>query len=238
MVIAPTDKQAMVAPLQRPDGAGVKVVTVDTFIGDGDYGAGPVKFPLSYIGSDNLQGGKIACDALVKAIGSGKVYVQNVKPGISTTDQREQGCRQSIQAAGGGVSLVGVDYNEDSAARAAEQTSAVLQRSPDLKGIFGTNVFSAEGAAQAVKNARLSGTVKVAAFDATEQAIADLKSNVVDIVIAQKPADMGSTGVQYAFDAMNGKTGDIKKRVPTGYVTITHDNVDTPEAQAAVYKSS
>jgi ribose transport system substrate-binding protein len=236
LVIAPTDKQAMIAPLQRAQSAGIKVVTVDTFVGDGDYANGPVKFPLSYIGSDNTQGGKIACDALVKAIGSGKVYIQNVQPGISTTDQREQGCRSALAA--GGATLTGVDYNEDSAAKAAEQTSAVISRTPDLKGIFGTNVFSAEGAAQAVKNARLTGTIKVANFDAPQQAITDLQNNVVDIVIAQKPAEMGSTGVQYAVDAMNGRTGDLKKRVPTGYVVITRDNVNTPEAQNAVYKSA
>src|SRR5919205_873566 len=65
---------------------------------DGDYENGPVTFPLSYIGSDNVQGGQIACEALIAASGgSGTFYIQNVKPGISTTDQREQGCKQAIE---------------------------------------------------------------------------------------------------------------------------------------------
>ena len=75
--------------------------------------------------------------------------------------------------------LVGVDYNNDSAANAAQQTTALLQRSPDLSGIFGANLFSAEGAAQAVKNANLSGVVQVANFDAPEQAISDLRAGTV-----------------------------------------------------------
>ena len=50
-----------------------------------------------------------------------------------------------VEATGGKVELVGVDYNDDSAAKAAEQTSAVLQRVPDLSGVFGANLFSAEG---------------------------------------------------------------------------------------------
>ncbi|MBV9578863.1 MAG: substrate-binding domain-containing protein, partial [Chloroflexi bacterium] len=156
--------------------------------------------------------------------------------GISTTDQREQGCRQAIQAAGDQATLVGVDYNGDSAATAAQQTSAVLQRTPDLTGIFGANLFSAEGAAQAIKNANLSGSVKIANFDAPEQAIADLRAGTVDLVIAQKPADMGTTGVDYAMQAISGDTSQIQKRVPTGYVVITRDNVDTQEAQDAIYK--
>lgn len=238
LLIAATDKQAMIEPLKRAADAGIKVISVDTFIGDGDYEKGPVTFPLSYIGSDNQQGGKIACEALIKAIGGkGKLYIQNVKPGISTTDQREQGCKDAINATNGTVTLVGTDYNDDSAAKAAEQTTAVLQRTPDLSGVFGTNLFSAEGAAQAVKNANLQGTVKIANFDAPEQAIKDLRDGVVDLVIAQKPGDMGSTAVEYAVNAIKGDTSGIKKRVPTGYVVIDKTNVDTPEAQAAIYKS-
>ncbi|HEX2911556.1 MAG TPA: ABC transporter substrate-binding protein [Chloroflexia bacterium] len=239
LIIAACDKQAMIAPLKRANDAGIKVISVDTFIGDGDYEKGPVTFPLSYIGSDNVQGGKIAGDALIKAIGGkGKLYIQNVKPGISTTDQREQGCKDAINASGGAVTLAGVDYNGDSAAKAAEQTAAVLQRTPDLAGIFGCNLFSAEGAAQAVKNVNKTGAIKIANFDAPEQAIKDLRDGVVDLVIAQKPSEMGSTAVDYAVKALKGDTSSLKKRVPTGYVVIDKTNVDTPEAQNAIYKSS
>jgi ribose transport system substrate-binding protein len=238
LIIAATDKQAMIPPLQRAADAGIPIISVDTFIGDGDYENGPVTFPLSYIGSDNTEGGRIACQALIDAVGgAGSFYIQNVKPGISTTDQREQGCKDAVAAAGGSATLLGVDYNDDSAANAAQQTTAVLQRAPNLSGIFGANVFSAEGAAQAVKNANLSGTVKVANFDAPEQAIADLRAGTVDLVIAQKPSDMGSTGVHYALQAIGGDTSQLQKRVPTGYVVITRDNVDSADAQAAIYKS-
>src|SRR5437763_9886804 len=91
MIIAACDKQAMIAPLQRANDAGIKVISVDTFIGNGDYTSGPVTFLLSYIGSDNVQGGKIAGDALIKAIGNkGGIFTEKVKTGISTTDQRQQ----------------------------------------------------------------------------------------------------------------------------------------------------
>ena len=238
LLIAATDKQAMIEPMKRANDAGIKVISVDTYIGDGDYEKGPVTFPISYIGSDNVLGGKIACEALIKAIGGkGKIYIQNVKPGISTTDQREQGCKEAIDATKGAVTLVGVDYNDDNSAKAAEQTAAVLQRNPDLSAVFGTNLFSARGAAQAVKNAGLAGTVKIANFDAPEAAIQDLRDGVVDLVIAQKPAEIGATAVEYAVKAIKGETADLKKRVATGYVVIDRNNVDTPEAQGAIYKS-
>lgn len=238
--IAATDKQALIEPMRGAFDLGINIFSVDTYIGDtaGDYTSGDITFPLSYIGSDNVEGGRAACQAIIDAIGgTGKIYIQNVRPGVSTTDQREQGCREAIEATGGAVELVGVDYNDDSAAKAAEQTAAVLQRVPDLSGVFGANLFSAEGASQAVQNAGLAGTVKVAAFDAPEAAIEDLRNEVVDIVIAQHPYEMGQKCIEFAVAAAAGDTDSIDKRWPTGYTIITRENVDTPESQQAIYKS-
>ena len=241
MIIAACDKQAMIAPLQNANNAGIKVISVDTFIGNGDYVNGPVTFPLSYVGSDNVQGGKIAGQSLISAIGNkGGIYIENVTPGISTTDQRQQGCVEAIQATNGAVTLVGSNYDNDSAATASQQVSALLASSKgsQVNGIFGTNLFSAEGAAQAVKNANKQGQIKIANFDAPVEAINDLNNGVVDLVIAQKPSDMGSTAVQYGVYALTGKTSSIQKRVATGYVVINKTNVNDPASQAAIYKSS
>ena len=238
--IAATDKQAMVEPMKAAFDKGIHIISVDTFIGDsaGDYTTGSVTFPLSYVGSNNVEGGKIGCEAIIEAIGgTGKIYIQNVKPGVSTTDQREQGCREAIEATNGAVTLVGVDYNDDSAAKAAEQTSAVLQREPDLGGIFGANLFSAQGAAQAVQNAGLSGVVKVAYFDAPPSAVEDLKAGLNDMVIAQHPYEMGQKCIEFAMSAINGDTASIPKRWGTGYTVITRENVDTEEAQNSIYST-
>ena len=221
LIIAATDKQAMIPVLQRVDAAGIPVISVDTFIGDGDYENGPVTFPLSYIGSDNQEGGRIGCQALIDASGgAGKLYIQNVKPGISTTDQREQGCKNAIAAAGSRSRWSAWTTTTTAPRLPRSRPTAVLQRSPDLSGIFGANLFSAEGAAQAVKNANLSGTVKVANFDAPEQAIADLRAGAVDLVIAQKPADMGIDRRRLRHDGNQRRHQPIQKRVPTGYVVI------------------
>ena len=238
LLIAACDKEAMIEPLKRAHNAGIKIISVDTYIGDGNYIQGPVTFPISYIGSDNVEGGRIAGIALIKALGGkGKIYIQNVSTSISTNAQREQGCRSAIQATNGAVQLVGVDYDNDNPTIARQQTTAVLQHVDDLAGIFGANLFSAEGAAQAIKDANKQGSIKVASFDAPEQAIVDLRNGVIDLVIAQKPADMGYTAVEYAVKALKGETNALRKRVITGYVTIDTNNVNTPEAQNAIYKS-
>jgi ribose transport system substrate-binding protein len=232
--LAPVDKEAMIAPLQKANDAGVPILTVDTFIGDGDYTNGPVTFPLSFIASDNKLGGVIACEALIQNIGGkGKIYVQNVKPGISSTDAREEGCKEAV-ARHPDVTLVAVDYNDDDPSKAQAQVEAMLQKEPDLAGIFGTNVFSAQGAGQVVANKGLSGKVKVVAFDATETAIEMLKATTVDMVIAQKPSDMGYLAVEMAVAYLDGVTS-VPKHIPTGYQVITRDNMDDPDVQKFFY---
>jgi ribose transport system substrate-binding protein len=234
LFLAPVDKEAMIAPLQAANDAGLPLLTNDTYIGDGDYLNGPITFPLSYIGSDNVLGGEIACDALAAAIGEkGKVYIQNVKPGISTTDQREEGCKKAL-ANYPDIELVGVDYNEDDPSKAQAQTEATLQRVPDLAGIFGTNVFSAQGAGTVVQNQGLGDQVSVVAFDATETAIEMLKATTVDLVIAQKPGDMGYLAMLMAMAYLNGVTS-IPKHIPTGYLIITRDNMNDPAVQKFFY---
>ena len=236
MLIAACNKTALIEPLQRVHDAGIKVISVDTFIGNGDYVHGPVTFPLSYIGSDNLEGGRIVGDVLIKSIGGeGKIYIQDTTPGTSSTAQRVQGCKQAIAATNGAVTLVGVDYNYHSVPKSIAETMAIIEKVSDLAGIFGTSVGSAEGISQGVKNANKFGTIKIASFDAPEQAITDLRNGVIDILLAQKPADMGRIAVDYAVDALSGNTNAIQKLVHTGFVIIDKDNIDTPEAQAAIY---
>ena len=236
LFLAPVDKDAMIAPLQKANDAGLPLLTVDTYIGDGDYANGPVTFPLSFIASDNYLGGQIACRALADSLGqTGKIYIQNVKVGISSTDAREKGCKDVLAAEYPNVTLVGVDYNDDDATKAQAQVEAMLQRTPDLGGIFGTNVFSAQGAGTVVKNKGLSGIVKVVAFDATKDAINMLSDGTVDLVIAQKPGDMGFFAVEMAMAYMNGVTS-IPKHIPTGYAVITRDNMNDPDISIFFYK--
>lgn len=234
--LAPVDKDAMIAPLQAANAAGIPIITVDTYIGNGDYAAGPVTFPVSFIASDNYLGGQIACRALADSLNkTGKIYIQNVTPGISSTDAREQGCKDVLKAEYPNVTMVGVDYNGDDATKAQAQVDAELQKYPDLGGIFGTNVFSAQGAGTVVKNKGLSGKVKVVAFDATKDAINMLSDGTVDLVIAQKPSDMGYLAVEMAVAYLDGVTS-IPKHIPTGYAVITRDNMNDPNISKFFYK--
>jgi ribose transport system substrate-binding protein len=235
IITAPVSTEEMIAPLQDAVDAGTKIITVDTFLGDGDYAAGPVTFPISYIGSDNQLGGRIACGAIAEAIGGeGKVYIQNTNPGVSSVEDRSIGCRE-VLGEFPGIEIVGEEYNLDVEDTAVQQTAAILELHPDLAGIFGVNVFTAQGAGQAVLNAGLGGEVEVVAYDATQRAIELLNEGTVSLVLAQKPFDMGYLGVAFAVADDSGVTS-IPKHVTTGFAIIDAENVADPEIARFIYQ--
>lgn len=236
LVIAPTDKDQMVTPLQQALESGIGIITVDTFLGDGDYVNGPVTFPISAIGSDNTEGGRISARGLAKAIGGkGKVYINSTNPNVSSVEARAIGFNDVMDNEFPDIEVVGLDFNLDDMNTAVQQTAATLERVPDLAGVFGTNVFSAQGAGTAVVNAGLGGAVQVVAYDATQFAIEQLRDGVVSLVLAQKPFDMGYLAVQFAVADASGVTS-IPAAVETGFAIIDIDNVDDPEVARFIYQ--
>jgi ribose transport system substrate-binding protein len=226
VLIAPTDTKAMFAPINQLKQNGSKIVLVDTTLDDSSIAE-------SQIASDNIGGGKAAADALSKLIGgSGKVMVVNVKPGISTTDQRAQGFEQEAKKLG--LTYIGQQFDNDDPSKAASIVSAELAKNPDLKGIFAANLFSGEGAASGLRSAGKLGKVKIVGFDAGPKQVQDLKDGVVQALIAQKPATIGADGVQQAYNALSGKS--VTKKIGTGFTTITKDNLSS--SQDALYKST
>jgi aspartate aminotransferase-like enzyme len=96
---------------------------------------------------------------------------------------------------------------------------------------FGSGV----GAAQAVLNAGLGGEIVIAAYDATQRAIELLRNGDVQLVLAQKPFDMGYLGVAFAVADHSGVTS-LPKLVHTGFAIIDAENVDDPEIARFIYQ--
>ncbi len=236
ILIAPTDKTQLVQPLRHAADAGIPIITVDTYIGTGNYqtGSGDADFPLSYIASDNELGGQIAARALAGAIGDkGKVYVSNIKPGVSTTDQREQGFREEMKKHTG-ITVLQTEYNDDDANKAASQLQSVYARNADLAGVFGVNLFSASGSANGVQQAGQSGKIKVVAFDAPASIVGQIKSGLITATIAQHPAEIGYFGVVSAYAHLTGHSIPVK--IGTGFTVMDKSNIDSPEVAKFIYK--
>ena len=226
VLIAPTDTKAMYAPIKQLADGGSKVVLVDTTLENADLA-------VSQIASDNEGGGREAAKTLTELIGgSGKVFVVNVKPGISTTDLRAKGFEEGAKEAG--LEYLGQDFSNNEPAKASAIIKAQLAKNPDIKGVFATNLFSAEGTANGVREAGKGGDVKIVGFDAGPLQVEQLEKGDVQALVAQKPADIGAQGVEQAVKALNGEP--TEPEIGTESVTITKENL--ADSQDSLYKSS
>jgi len=227
VLIAPTDTKAMQTPLQQAAQSS-KVILVDTTTQDPSYAT-------SAIASDNVGGGKAAFDAMKQLNpNGGKVMMMSVDPGISTTDQRAAGFEAAVKA-DPKFSYIGIQYSHDDPATAANLMGSALQKDPDLVGVFATNLYSAEGTATGVRQAKKGDQVKIVSFDAGPNQVKDLKAGTIQALVAQQPELIGQYGVDMAVAALDG--GTVTPKVQTGFTIITKENVDGDGA-SAVYKSA
>jgi ribose transport system substrate-binding protein len=227
ILIAPTDKTALISPIQRAISAGIPVETVDTFI------TKPIAF--TNVSTDNPAGGRAAADALVKAIGgSGEVAAISVNPGISTTDQRRDGFVAELKKYPK-VKYLGIQYCNDDQTKASNETSALLTAHPNLKGIFAMNVVSGNGVTAAVKSAGKAGQVKLVEFDAGPPQVQALKEGTIAALVAQYPYGIGFQAVNLAYKYVTGHKAGIEKHYGTGSAIVTKANVGTAKIKKYLY---
>ncbi|HSL67718.1 MAG TPA: ABC transporter substrate-binding protein [Actinomycetota bacterium] len=226
ILIAPTERTALAGPLQTAQDAGITVVLVDTIVDDPNIG-------VSRIATDNVEGGRVAGEALLDLIGGkGSVFVNTTQPGVSTVEERVQGFEEVIEGQSG-IEYLGAEFNNDDPTRAAEITSAKLAANPNLAGIFATNLFSAEGAATALRDAGAQKEVKLVGFDASPGQVGQLEEGLVQALVAQNPREIGFQGVQTAVAALRGEP--FEEQITTPLTVVTKDNLTDPDVRDTLY---
>ena len=230
ILIAPNDMTAMQKPIEAAIEAGIKVVLVDTTIGDASKA-------VSEIASDNYGGGKAAFDAVKQlAPKGGKVLVVSTSPGVSSVDARVNGFADAANKEKK-YNYIGVQYSNNEPAVAQRIITAALAKNKDIVAVFATNLFSAQGVAAGIKQAGKAGKVQVVGFDAGSDQVKALKAGTVQALIAQQPATIGSEGVDAAVAAIAGKAPKSKK-IATGFTILTKKNIDTDAGKKAQYRDA
>ena len=128
-------------------------------------------------------------------------------PGASATIDRGAGFHEAADAALDVVASQTANFNRAEGMNVMEN---ILQSCPEVKGVFAHNDEMALGAVEAVL---ASGKdIKIVGFDATDDAVAAVKSGKMAATVAQKPELMGETAVQTAMKLINGET--VEKSLP------------------------
>jgi ribose transport system substrate-binding protein len=227
LLVAPTDTKALVGTLGQFTSAKIPVITVDT-----DVNQKAVR--LGNITSNNQLGGRLAVQYFVKNLPSGaKVAYIGGPPGVFTTDEREKGFMAAVK--GSGLTSLQPNFGQDDDANTATAlTNALMQRNPDLKGIFASDTAYGAGAATAVQNAGKTGQIKIVAFDAEPDEVQALRRGTISALVVQKAYDMGVDAVTYAVNHIR-KGAPVPPNTNPPYVIATKANIDSPAVKKYIY---
>lgn len=199
IVLAPVDRKALVSVIDRAAAAGIPVSIFDSAIDS------PKR--ITYVATNNEEGGRMAARRMGEILqGNGKVGVIGFMPGSASTMEREHGFQDEIRSKFPNINLIGLQFAMSDRAKAMAQTENMLVAHPDLAGVFADNESSSAGAVQALKG-RNAKSVKLVAFDASDQLIADLKAGWIDSIVVQNPFRMG-------YEATKAIAQHLKKQPP------------------------
>lgn len=197
IIVSPCDSRSIGTSIRAANDAGIPVFTADiACLAEG------VRV-ITHVASDNIAGGRLAAQAIVRALGgSGKVAVID-HPEVESVIQRVAGFEEELAktpniAIAAKLSGRGV---KDQAFRTAED---ILQSHPDLNAIFGINDDSALGALAAVEKAGKTGKVIIVGFDAVPEARKAIQEGKIYADVIQKPVEIGKTTIAAVKNYLDG----------------------------------
>ena len=210
VIINPVDSDAagpIVSPLIA---AGTPVVAVDRAVNGAKVNA--------FVASDNVAGGRLAADALAKAIGEkGEVIVLQGVAGTSASRERGQGFTKGISAYPG-IKVVATQPADFDRVKGLNVATNLLQAKPKVVGIFAENDEMALGAIQAL-GARAGKDVFVVGFDGTADGMAAIKAGTMHASVAQQPEKLGRSAVEAALALIKKTKVEQTVNVPVVVVT-------------------
>jgi len=226
MVLAPLDDKALVRPVETAANAGIPVVVIDSGLESEKY--------ASFVATDNSLGGRMAGAHLGKLLGGqGNVLLLRYAVGSASTTKRENGFLDELKDNFPGIKVLSSDQYAGATRDLAYTASQnLLSRYGDeVNGVFCPNESVSVSMTKALRDiGKAGGRVKVIGFDTSVQSLRDLESGDVHGLVVQNPVKMGYLGVMTMVDHLGGRP--VAKRIDTGVVLVTRDNMAEPEMQA------
>jgi ribose transport system substrate-binding protein len=221
---AALDSKAAIPLLKKAQNEKIPVIAFDSGV-DSDI-------PLTTCTTDNLAAAGLAADKMAEMIGdSGEVAVivhdQTSRTGID----RRDGFVNEIKAKHPNVKIIDIQYGGGDHLKSAEIAKAMLQAHPNLKGIFGANEGSAEGAAIGVKES--GKKVVLIGYDSGKEQKEDINSGLMAGAITQNPVGIGKCVVDSAVKALKGEK--LPKVIDTGFYWYDKTNMSDPKIAAVLY---
>ncbi len=212
IILCPCDSRSVGTAIAAANTAGIPVFTAD--IASLDTSSKVV----SHIATDNYEGGKLAGKAMIEALnGKGKVAIIDF-PEVESVLLRTKGFKEVLEGAKGLQIVAQLDgkAQRDEAYKTAQD---ILEKNPDLAGIFCINDPTAFGAIAAIEKAGRQGKIKIISFDGQLEAKQAVKDGKIYAEPIQYPEKIGQMSVQAIVKYMAGEKVEKQTLIPTTLYT-------------------
>ena len=207
LIINPCDSSAISAVVKKANEANIPVVCADRSADSGKV--------ISTVASDNVAGGKMAANWLVKTLGeNAKVAEIQGIPGASATRERGKGFDSIGDKK---LDIVTKQTAQFDRAKALTVTENILQAHRNIKGIFAQNDEEAVGAARAVKAANKK--ITIIGFDGALACLNLIQKGQITATVGQQWNKIGQQSVQMVYDYYQNKKVPKNDKVPVKIIT-------------------
>jgi ribose transport system substrate-binding protein len=185
LIVAPLNSDGLEPALKAAAAKKVPVLTIDRKVN-----STACKDYVAFLGSDFVEQGKRAADAMIKATGGkGKVAILLGASGNNVTTDRTKGFVDQVEAEAPGLEIVAQQTGEFARDKGQQVMEQLIQSKPDITAVYAENDEMGLGAVTALKAAgkKPGEDVKIVSVDGTRNAVQALVNGEYNAVIESNP---------------------------------------------------
>lgn len=209
ILLNPTDSDAVGNAVKLANDANIPVITLDRAANSGKV--------ASHIASDNVKGGKLAGEFILKELnGKGKVVELEGIAGTTAARDRGKGFNEAVNGKLEVVARQTADFDRTKGLSVMEN---ILQAQPDIQAVFAHNDEMALGALKAIQSS--GRDIIIVGFDAIDDAIKAVEQGKMAATVAQQPEIIGKMGVETADKILQGQP--VEENIPVALKIIVKE---------------
>jgi ribose transport system substrate-binding protein len=216
--VSPSGSRELLPAIAKANNAKIPILIVDTRIDEKAAREQGIR-ALTFIGSDNYQGGRLAGEYVANLSDNMlNVVILEGIPGHETGDNRLRGFTDEISKFNN-IKIIAAQPANWERDQGYNVMQNLIQAHPGINLVFACNDLMALGAMEAVIASGKIKQIKIIGFDAVEEARKEIQLGHLEASIAQHPEEMGRLAIEYAIKAVKGEM--IPEYIPVKIELIT-----------------
>lgn len=203
IVIAPGDSSRLVPVLKKAQLAGIRIITIDNQL-DSEALKSEGVHPIPFISVDNEMAAYQSAKFVAEQVkNSTKAFILEGIRSAENSRQRTAGAERAFHE-NAHIRIVAKESANWKIDEGYAVTKRVFATHPDITVIFAANDMMALGASKYLQETE-NRKVRVAAYDAIDDAKEAVKSGKISVTVDQQAAEQGYQGIAMAVRALRGE---------------------------------